>query len=475
MRRLVVAFALVLAVAGYAALDVYDVVPGVLTLAPEPRPAPAPAPSPPVRAAVVQPRAEPAGMPLPTAGAWAPLPSAPGLQATLAAALADRRLGTRVGVTVRDGATGAHLLDVRADEPLLPASTLKLLSAAAVDATFALGATLTTKVVQGPTPGEVVLVAGGDTLLNPGPGDPSAVAGRAGLGDLVTATARALRAQGTMSVTVALDLGYAPGPLVAPTWSSAFQPAGVTGSVAAIGLSTQRASPGRPGPADPPAAVAAAFLAGLRGQGLAVSLAAGPVSAPAGAAVLGSVSSAPVVEQLALALRESDNALAESLTRQAAFLKGSPPGFAATAAFVRSTLAALGVDLAGVTTVDASGLSRQNAVPARVLGDVLALGVSGRLPGMRATVRRLPVAALQGTLADRFLAPGSRAAAGLVRAKTGTLTGVNTVAGTVVTADGRLLTFAVLANGSAPGRGTLDARGALDRFVTVLASCGCRG
>ena len=39
---------------------------------------------------------------------------------------------------------------------------------------------------------------------------------------------------------------------------------------------------------------------------------------------------------------------------------GTPPGFAETAGFVRTTLSGLGVDLGGVTTVDSSGLSREN-------------------------------------------------------------------------------------------------------------------
>lgn len=473
-RRIAVVLAALLVLAGYVALDVYDLAPGVLTLANDPDPAPAtPTPTATATTTVAQPRDANAGMPLVASGEQQPVPTSEGMRAATATALADPALAGNLGVTVRDATTGNHLLDVRPDDPLLPASSLKLMSAAAVDATFPAGATLTTKVVQGASADRVVLVAGGDTLLNPNAGDAKAVAGRAGLGDLVSGTTNALRSKGIRSITVSLDLSYAPGPLLAPTWLPGFRASGITGAVAVIGLSSQRAVPGRPGPADPAASVGAAFVAGLKAAGITASLAE-QTKAPEGAATLASVTSAPVADQLALALDESDNALTESLTRQAAYRKGTPPGFEETARFVRDTVAGLGVNLSGVTTVDASGLSRQDQLPARVLGDVMALGTSAKVPGMAETLHDLPIAGLTGTLATRFDDRATHTAAGVAQAKTGTLTGVNALAGTVVTADGRLLTFAAIANGTGPQAGTEAARAALDRFVAVLASCGCR-
>ena len=242
MRRVLAGLGvLVLAVGGYLTADVYDLVPGVLTLARTPATAGMPAlpavtpgasPSVTVTRAPIPSAAASAAAPLVAAAGTAPLPTTAGLTAALAAALADPGLGSSVGLTVRDVSTGAHLLDVGADAPRTPASSLKLLTAAAVDATFPPGTRLTTQVVQGPAPDQVVLVAGGDTLLNPGPGDPGAVPGRAGLGGLVAATAASLRSRGVTRVSVSPDLSHAPGPLVAPTWSSSFRPAGITGAVA---------------------------------------------------------------------------------------------------------------------------------------------------------------------------------------------------------------------------------------------------
>jgi D-alanyl-D-alanine carboxypeptidase/D-alanyl-D-alanine-endopeptidase (penicillin-binding protein 4) len=58
----------------------------------------------------------------------------------------------------------------------------------------------------------------------------------------------------------------------------------------------------------------------------------------------------------------------------------------------------------------------------------------------------------------------------VVRAKTGTLIGVSSLAGTVVDADGRLLVFAAMADDV---RSTGAARLALDKLATRLARCGC--
>jgi len=83
-----------------------------------------------------------------------------------------------------------------------------------------------------------------------------------------------------------------------------------------------------------------------------------------------------------------------------------------------------------------------------------------------AAVSGLPVAGVTGTLADRFAGPVNAAGRGIVRAKTGTLTGVNALAGLVRDARGRLLAFAYVAD-SSPGPQEL-ARAALDRAATAL-------
>jgi D-alanyl-D-alanine carboxypeptidase/D-alanyl-D-alanine-endopeptidase (penicillin-binding protein 4) len=76
-------------------------------------------------------------------------------------------------------------------------------------------------------------------------------------------------------------------------------------------------------------------------------------------------------------------------------------------------------------------------------------------------------------LKDRYGTSTAAAAAGRVRGKTGTLTGVSSLAGAVRDASGRLLVFALDADRAPPG-GNYAAEAALDRVAATLAACGCR-
>ena len=483
MRRVLAGLGvLVLAVGGYVTADVYDLVPGVLTLARTPttagmpaRPAVTPgvSPSATVTRAPIPSATASAAAPLVAAAGSAPLPTTAGLTAALAAALADPGLGSSVGLTVRDATTGAHLLDVLAQVPRIAASTTKLLTATAIMSTLDPALTLSTRAVRGVSANDVFLVAGGDTLLSPGKGNPAAVAGRAGLADLAEQTARTLKAQGVTSVRLHIDERYASGARYAPGWTSTDINRGLTGPVAMLGLSTQRPTPGSAASADPALSTASAFGRALAADGLTVAAAIDRAASPEGASELGVVRSAPLADVLALALDDSDNALAESLARQGAVKAGRSTSFAAVAGWVMEMVASKGVAMDGVTLIDTSGLSRGTLIPVRAIGDVLSLAAGGRDPGLQDVVAQLPVAGLTGTLADRFRKGPAHSAAGIARAKTGTLTGASALAGTLVDKDGRLLTFAILADKVPPGLGTLTARAALDRFVATLAACGC--
>ncbi len=464
---------------GYAAADAADLVPGVLTTDPLPVPDPLPT-APGAQASPAQPVA------LAPAGPAVPAPDPAALAAALAPVLADPALGASVGASVLDAATGQVLLDVGAGAPREPASTAKVLTAAAALHRLGAQATLPTTAVAGAGPGEVVLVGGGDVLLAAGAGDPGGARGRAGLGDLAAATAEALRARGTTSVALLVDDTLTGGaPQTSPAWSPSDLSSGFVAPLTALAVDAGRLAPQRYAPRtpDPALAAASAFADRLREQGITVT--AGPVrgAAPTGGPPLAQVASAPLADVVALMLAESDNTVADALARLVAADAGVPPagdgsGFAASGAAVLAAVAELGVGLDGAVLVDGSGLGEGSRMPAAALSGVLAAAASPRESGARALLGALPVAGLSGTLADRFRAPRTPAGAGapapgagVVRAKTGSLLGVTSLAGSVVDADGRQLVFAVVAD-QVPASD--PARHAVDAMAATLAACGCR-
>jgi D-alanyl-D-alanine carboxypeptidase/D-alanyl-D-alanine-endopeptidase (penicillin-binding protein 4) len=154
--------------------------------------------------------------------------------------------------------------------------------------------------------------------------------------------------------------------------------------------------------------------------------------------------------------------------------QGMPATFEGGAAAVKSVLTTAGVDMTGDHLVDGSGLSRADQLSPSLLTSVLATAVESKQPRLRTLLAGLPVASYSGTLANRFDGTTATAGVGLVRAKTGTLTSVSALAGMVITTDGHILTFALIANGvTGTSAGTAAAEDALDQIAATLAGCGC--
>ncbi|MGI4895639.1 MAG: D-alanyl-D-alanine carboxypeptidase/D-alanyl-D-alanine endopeptidase [Janthinobacterium lividum] len=472
-RRVVVGLAgagvVLLLGAGYTVLDVSGTVPGPLTTTPAPT-----APALPTAPAAVVPSTFAAAV-LPGVSADAPVPDAIVLGRELSPLLADPALGASVSVSVVDALTGDTLLAAQADVARVPASVTKILTAAAALRALGPQTRATTEVVDGASAGEVVLVAGGDVLLAAGAGDPRAVDGHAGLDDLAARSATALLGQGRDAVTVRLDDDVFTGPATSPGWGSGDVAAGFVAPVSPLAVDEGRLAAGDPAPRAPDPAMAAAqtFARLLGNHGVRVLAAPSRAGAAPGATVLAQVSSATTAEQVESMLTTSDNTLAEVLARRVAVASGRPATFDDASLAIVEQVVALDVDVAGVTLQGGSGLGRATRIPARTLTELLALVAAGKHPDLAAIASGLPVAAVSGSLLERYDRPDDVAGAGIVRAKTGTLTGVSSLAGFVRDADGRLLAFAVMSDAVAPG-GSGGARHAQDRFTTALAACGCR-
>jgi D-alanyl-D-alanine carboxypeptidase/D-alanyl-D-alanine-endopeptidase (penicillin-binding protein 4) len=468
VRRLLIGvLALLLLAGGYAAADATDVAPGFLTLSAA-RPAEpstsAPAPT------ISWPATDPAQAVLVDPSDSAPMPTPAGLARQLSALV--RAFGKTGGADVVDVATGQTLYAHGASAPRTPASTTKLLTAAAVLTALGPDATLSTKVVRGARSSQIILVGGGDTHLATGAGSPTAVFGRAGIGDLATATAKALQDNGVSRVSLGFDDSLFSGPRLSPHWEPSDYRTGLVGPVTALGLAAKAATPRRPAPADPSLAAAQAFAAALTRSGVAVAGTPRRVRAAPAAPSLAVVQSAPLSDIVAVTLDTSDNTEAEVLARLGASAAGGPGSFVGAAAHNLKAVAALGVPVTGIRLYDGSGLARTDLIPPQTLTTLLTKVATSDQPGMRAIFAGLPVAGYTGTLVNRFQDRLTRGGAGVVRAKTGTLKGVNTLAGVTVDADGRLLAFAFMADHRTPKLGS--ARELVDRAASTLAACGCR-
>lgn len=420
--------------------------------------------------------ASPSGSPAtPSAGASgsadAAAPTAKGLAAALGSALSAPVLG-QFTASIVDAATGRTLYAKGQDTPQAPASTNKIATSVAALALLGPEHRFTTRVVS-TAPGRIVLVGGGDPTLTA-----AATSGadpRASLAALADRTAAALRASGTRTVRLGYDISLFSGPAQTPAANVGDNIALVQALTVDEGRIDPSSTEDAPRYKDPAATAAAQFAALLAKRGIAVQQASpSRTTVPAAvraAAPLAQVQSQPLSEIVEQMLTESDNDYAEDLGHQIALASGRPATFAGGAAAVTQELTGLGLPLGSTHLVDASGLSSEDGIPAAVLTKLLLIASSAAHPELRAVVTGLPIAGYTGTLTDRFAGDSSNSGLGLVRAKTGSLSTVNTLAGLVMDRDGRLLAFSFMSNASGD---VTAARNALDRLAGRVAVCGCR-
>jgi D-alanyl-D-alanine carboxypeptidase/D-alanyl-D-alanine-endopeptidase (penicillin-binding protein 4) len=180
---------------------------------------------------------------------------------------------------------------------------------------------------------------------------------------------------------------------------------------------------------------------------------------------LGFVESPPLRELLPRMLKPSQNLHAQLWLLQAGATE-PPGGDTAEQAGLRALtrfLAAAGIGADEARFDEGSGLSRHNMVTPRAL--VQLLRFMARHPHAKVYFDALPVAGVDGTLKTRFR---GTIAEGNLRAKTGSLDQVHTLAGLVTTKAGERLIFALMLNNYAapPER---PARAELDEIAVLLA------
>jgi D-alanyl-D-alanine carboxypeptidase/D-alanyl-D-alanine-endopeptidase (penicillin-binding protein 4) len=414
-----------------------------------------------------------------------PLPTTTGLRQALAGPLSATVLGAQVSALVADPATGRVLLSEHGTRAMTPASTTKLATGLAALAVLGDDARFTTRVVRGTNPGSIVLVGGGDPTLAVNPYPARDYPRPATLASLAAATAKALRAQGRKAVVLGYDTSLYTGPALAPGWPADYVTGGDVTPIVSLEVDQGRlTAAGQPEDSDDPynlqprssapALMAAdSFAALLAADGIRVTGSPEPQTAPRNAAGLASVTSPPLSALVAQMLEESNNVIAENLARQVALATGQPASFAGAALAVTRELRRLGVGTP-IDLVDGSGLSPQDAIAPVTLVKVLELA-TGR-PQYRTLLAGLPVAGFSGTLSagESVFSGIGGAALGSVRAKTGNLGTVTSLAGLVYDRSGGVLVFAVMAD-QIPSAALLDAAANdIDAAASALAACGCR-
>ncbi|MFB7478779.1 D-alanyl-D-alanine carboxypeptidase/D-alanyl-D-alanine-endopeptidase [Streptomyces anulatus] len=374
------------------------------------------------------------------------------LRDTLAPLIGVPELGDKVAASVIDTATGKQLYGNGATTAMTPASTIKIATTTAALSVLGPDHRIATTAALSPDARTLTLVGGGDPTLS-----------KAALRSMAADAAKALHEDDRKSVRLTYDTSRYTGPVLHP-----ISPNENIAPVTALMVNEGRVNDTDRGPAkrtdDPAGDAARAFAAQLEKAGVKVTGTPREARPADKARTVATRRSAPLSALVERTLTNSDNDIAEALARQTAIAKGESADFAGARRAVTNELKKLKVPVTGAHLADGSGLDRKDRVTPALLTALLARAADPDRPGLRPVLTGLPIAGFSGTLGDRYQ-HGSEGT-GLIRAKTGTLNGVNSLAGTVVDPRGRLLAFAFLASGSLSAT---EAEPALDALATALA------
>ncbi len=372
-------------------------------------------------------------------------------------------LGARVSFAAVDARRGESVAAIGSGG-FVPASTTKVLTAFTVLAKVDPQHRFTTAVVRDGD--RLILVGGGDPYLRSEPPERKIFGVEADVQTLAARTAAALRTAGITRVQVDYDATRFSGPAFNPAWEPSYRAEKLVTPISALWVDRGIEDGVRTD--DPAGEAADTFADALDDLGLDVADDHRAVPAPSGATPVATVRSATVARITEEMIASSDNEAAEVLLRHAALASGRPGSFSGGVATVDEVLRANGIDTSDLTLHDGSGLSRRNRIAPVTLAQTIAQAAgSARTAGLLAD---LPVANFTGTMADRFGEEGD--GRGVVRAKTGTLTAVHSLAGVVTDRVGTPIVFAAMVD-EAKDVSELDVEAALDRVAAALARCSC--
>lgn len=363
--------------------------------------------------------------------------------------LQNTALGNDTALLVQDAHDGRTVVAVDADEPQLPASNMKVITATNVLTALGPDHRFTTSVRLN-ADGTLVLVGGGDPLLDD--------ADLAALAEAVTTS------RGTFT-RVGFDDSLFTGRDLAPGWPGGYVPS-VVSPVRALAKLWDYST-------TPEVNATKAFLRALKAKGVKAPYA-GRVTATGD--VVATTVGHKVRECVKVMLRVSENNVAEVLFRHVALAQGKPANWAGARAAATEVLSSLGVDTTGLQLKDGSGLSRSDRLTPTSLVSTLMLSTRKSNTNLRSIYfgHSLPTAGESGTLDakyGRYASGLSKCARGKVFAKTGTLFDTIGLSGITNDADGSVKVFSILVNDRPQNVSALTTRRAVDVLAATITGC----
>jgi D-alanyl-D-alanine carboxypeptidase/D-alanyl-D-alanine-endopeptidase (penicillin-binding protein 4) len=395
--------------------------------------------------------------------------------------LGNPLFSTGYGISIRDIYDGSILFESNAQNSMLPASLTKLYSAASTAITLDPDARFMTKVKY--LDNNVYLVGGADPQLGT-ESNPT----QADLADLAKETAQKLKEFNVFEVNVFVDDSIL-GPLQRPTdWEENYFRSSEIHLISALNLDDPKA-PGQ-APVDPSITTGQTFALYLIKNNIKVNGLVFRKTVPEGAFDLSTQYSKSVSQIIEDTLIISNNQDAEIIARVASLVAENDPSTSAAMELVLKDVEMLGISSVDNVVTDASGLSRSNKISPADFSELIYKSIKNPevlktnrgesskfmvkpaiaiTPDPWSVFTGLPTGYGLGTMKKRFDEEGS-AGRGVVRAKTGSLNRVITLAGTITTKDLVFLSFAVLVNRVEQPQ---NVREAIDNLLNKLAECNC--
>jgi D-alanyl-D-alanine carboxypeptidase/D-alanyl-D-alanine-endopeptidase (penicillin-binding protein 4) len=395
--------------------------------------------------------------------------------------LSNRLFSTGYGISIRDNTDGTILFESNAQNSMLPASLTKLYTAASSAITLDPDARFVTKVKY--LDSNVYLVGGADPQLGT-ESNPT----QADLADLAKETAQKLKEFNVFEVNVFIDDAIL-GPLQRPAdWEDTYFQSSEIHLISALNIDDPSA-PAK-APVDPSITTGQKFAFYLIKNNIKVNGLVSRKNTPKDAFELSTQYSKSVSQLIEDTLMISNNQDAEILARVTSLVSENDASTKAATELVLKDVELLGISSVDNAITDASGLSRSNKISPSDLSEIIYKSIKNPVinkvnkgetskfmitpilpitPDPWSVFTGLPTGHGLGTMKKRFDENNS-AGRGVVRAKTGSLNRVITLAGTITTKDNVFLSFAILVNRVEEPE---NVREAIDNLLNELAECNC--